>query len=279
MTLASLPGVGAHRMAGGIAPIHHRESCDLPAGHEEVSVGHADRAGDACRDEPVERQAARALHDAAEDVGVVAVDERFTGLCDEGQGTEPVHGRADRFVLVGGVPAEARGGSESGRAIARGDRGVGAVRDARRVCEQVEDRDPSPRRCERAAGVRARRHGGAREARQPARDGIGERDPPFLDEHHDRAARDRLGLRRDAEDRIGPHRLPCLAIPPPDGLLVHDDAVAHDEGDGTGDPLRVDALLQVRVEACEARRVESGAHGAFGERGALRAERRGDDDE
>ena len=42
-------------------------------------------------------------------------------------------------------------------------------------------------------------------------------DLPFLDQRQDRDARDRLGLRRDAEDRVGRHaagRLPCRSSRP-----------------------------------------------------------------
>ena len=68
-----------------------------------------------------------ALDDAAEDVGVVALDIGLAGLRDERQRAEPLHGVADRFVFVGGVPPVAGGRSQPLGFIERGHRGVRAV--------------------------------------------------------------------------------------------------------------------------------------------------------
>jgi hypothetical protein len=114
---------------------------------------------------------------------------------------------------------------------------IGAVRDAGAVREQVADGDLAARRREHAAGVGARGDGGAREAREPAGDGIAERELSLLDEHEDGGAREGLRLRRDAEDRVGGHRLARLEVGPADGAFVDDDAIAHHERDGAGDPL------------------------------------------
>ncbi len=63
-------------------------------------------AGDARAHELVERRARHALDDAAENVGVVAVDPRLTGLRDKRQRAERLHRRANRLGLVRGVPAK-----------------------------------------------------------------------------------------------------------------------------------------------------------------------------
>ena len=82
-------------------------------GNEEARVLQSQRAGDARADELVERHARGLLHHAAEDVGVVAVDERLAGLRDERQRAQTLHGLADGFVFVGRIPAVARGRAEA----------------------------------------------------------------------------------------------------------------------------------------------------------------------
>ena len=85
--------------------------------------------------------ARRLLDHAAEDVGVVAVDPCLAGLRDERQRAEPLHRVADRLILVGGVPAEARGGAKSLRFVERRDRRLRAVRNAGGVRQQIANRD------------------------------------------------------------------------------------------------------------------------------------------
>src|SRR5207245_4487844 len=94
---------------------------------KELRVLQAERTGDARPHELVERHPRRALGDAAEDVGVVAVDPRLARLGDEWQGGKALHRRADRLVLVGGVPAEAGRWAEPLLLVQRRDRGIGAV--------------------------------------------------------------------------------------------------------------------------------------------------------
>ena len=89
----------------------------------------------------IERHARGLLDDAAEDVGVVAVDVALAGLRFEGQRAEPFHGRADGFVLVGEVPAETGRGPEALGLVQRGELRLLAVVDARGVREQVADGD------------------------------------------------------------------------------------------------------------------------------------------
>ncbi len=76
---------------------------------EEHGVFQAERPRDFLPDELVERHPRRAFHDTAQDVDVVAVDPRFARLRDERQRRQPLHRRADRLVLVGGIPAEPSG--------------------------------------------------------------------------------------------------------------------------------------------------------------------------
>ena len=139
--------------AVGAARVDGREPIAIGGRQEEPRVLHAERRRDPRRDELIERHAGRALDDAAEDVGVVAVDVGLARLRDERQRRQPLHRRAGAFVLVRGVPAESRRRSEPLGLVQRRHQRVGAVRDARGVRQQIADRDrpaapaPSSRRC------------------------------------------------------------------------------------------------------------------------------------
>src|SRR5690606_24958119 len=60
---------------------------------------------------------------------------------------------------------------------------------------------------------------------------------------------DGLRLRGNAEDGVDPHRIARLAIPPADGLLVHDLAVLEYDGHETRDLLFLDVALEEPIEA------------------------------
>jgi hypothetical protein len=73
----------------------------------------------------------------------------------------------------------------------------------------------------------------------------------FFDEHHHRERRDRLRLRRDAENRIGRHAAPGFLVTPPDSAFVHGLAVAQDEHHGAGETLLIHVLLERVIEPGE----------------------------
>ena len=73
-----------------------------------------------------------------------------------------------------------------------------------------------------------------------------ERQRPLLDELENRGAGQRLGLRRDAEDRIDGHLAIGFAIGPAERLLVDDLAVLHHEGHDSRHAAGIDILLQPR---------------------------------
>src|SRR4029079_9432578 len=106
----------AHRMIRRVAHIYGDKALATRRRQEEMRVLHAERTGDARLDEFVERHARRALHHAAENVGVVAVYALRPVLRADRKRRELVHARANRLSLVGGVPSppgvqtEARGG-------------------------------------------------------------------------------------------------------------------------------------------------------------------------
>ena len=118
------------------------------------------------------------------------------------------------------------------------------------ICRRAGD-DDAIRVARRLRRVSAYRDGGLGERRDPAAHRIGEIDLPFLDEHQRGNAGDRLGLRRDAEDRVGGHALVRFAVRPADRLLVDDLAVAHHESHGAGDLVVVDVALQRRIDSRE----------------------------
>ena len=257
--LPTRPGVGAHESALGVVPIDRDQPLTLLGRDEEARVTHPEGLGEALPQEAIERDPARALDDAPQHIGVVAVDPPLPGLCDEGEGAESIHRGADRLAFVGGVPPEAGGRAEPGGAIALGDDRIGAVGDPGGVGEEIEDRDLPLGRGDQRPGVTAGGDGGAREGGEPFRGRIAERDPALFDEHHDPSAHERLGLRGDAEDRVGGHRVVGLAIGPSDGLLVDHLAIAEHHRDRATDLRRVDLLLQIARESIEPRGIEGGA--------------------
>jgi hypothetical protein len=200
-----------------------------------VRVGHAQRTGDALAQEGIERLAGDPLDHAPEDVRRVAVHEPVARLCRERQGGQPLHRRTDRLVLVGGVPAPPGGGPQSAGRVERRDEGIGAVRDAGGVGEQVTNGDAPPSRQDHPPGIASRCH------RRPFIGGdvpahrIAKRDPSLFHERHDADARQRLGLRGDAKEIVGTHATHRFAVGPSDGPLIDRLSVPQYEGDRAGD--------------------------------------------
>jgi hypothetical protein len=116
------------------------------------------------------------------------------------------------------------------------------------VSEQIADRDLSlgghhlAVRHDRRSSIRRN---------EPA-DRIAERDLSFLEQNHDCDARQRFGLRRDPEHRVGRHATSALLIGPAQRAFVHDLPVAQHEPHRARDPVTVHLLLQIRVDASEA---------------------------
>ena len=131
---------------------------------------------------------------------------------------------------------------------------IGAARrHLRHVAALVGDRD---RR------ARERRNQGAGARRQ--------RERSLLDQLHDRGAGQRLGLRRDPEDRVGRHAPARFLVGPAERLLVDDLAVLHHQRDDAGDLVGVDISLQRAIDDRRPRGIERelGAGRLGGEAGA-----------
>ena len=107
-----------------------------------------------------------------------------------------------------------------------------------------------------ASALVRNRHGRPRERWNERAGARAERQRPLLDELENRGAGQRLGLRRDAEDRIDGHLAIGFAIGPAEGLLVDDLAVLHHEGHDSRHAAGIDILLQPSIDDAGARGVE-----------------------
>src|ERR1035437_5844395 len=103
----------AYEGPAGARGVDGSQAITLGGRQKETGVLQAEWLGDSGADEFVEWHTRCLLDHAAKDIGVVAVDERFAGLCDKRERAEPLHGLADGLILVGGVPSVAGGGPES----------------------------------------------------------------------------------------------------------------------------------------------------------------------
>ena len=104
----------------------------------DASTSDTSLPANACCPDSISNSTAPNAHTS---VGVVAVDPLFTGLGDEGQRAQPLHGHAHRFVLVSRVPAEASREAETLSFVEPRDLRLSAVGDAGGVREEHPDRD------------------------------------------------------------------------------------------------------------------------------------------
>ena len=89
----------------------------------------------------------------------------------------------------------------------------------------------------------------AGELRQILRDRIGDRELALVLQHQNRDAGDRLGHRRDPEERVGPHRPFRRDVGEAGGLEVQDVVLVDDRGDGAGNFVLRDHLLHRFADA------------------------------
>jgi hypothetical protein len=82
--------------------------------------------------------------------------------------------------------------------------------------------------------------------------GIVQLDHTLLDQHHRRDGRDRLGHRREAEDRVLAHRLGFGSVLISVRLEVNDLTAPRDQGDGARKHAPVDLLRHHRCDAGQA---------------------------
>ncbi len=132
-----------------------------------------------------------------------------------------------RLDVFGQGPVGVHDVGRLGQFLDRGHSGK-AISQPRRVAHEILDRDrPLERREVKLVAVNdAHFHLG--EGGDVFRDGIGDQEPPLLDQHHRRDRNDRLGHRIDAEDRVVAHRRPAGAHRA-DRLAVSHLAVSGDQ--------------------------------------------------
>ena len=219
----------------------------------------------------IERRARGAFDNAAEDVGVVAVDPRLARLRREGQRGEPLHGVADGLVLVGGEPSEPGGRTEPLRLVKCGDIGAGAVRNAGRMREEIANGDGPFRGHDLHLSLVTRGNGRVGVRRNVTAHRFVDADLSFFDQRQDRRARDGFRLRRDAEDRVGRHAPAGFLVAPAERPFVDRLTVSKNERDGAGEPVLVDILLQSAIDALQAVRRQPGRRLRGGCRGPAEA--------
>ena len=241
--------IGRALVGAVLARVHRRQSRAVRGRQEELGVRHAERRDDARPQVLIERHPRNFLDDAAEDVGVVAIHPLLTGLRHKRQRPQPLHRRADGLVFVGSVPAKSGGGSQSLRPVQAGDQGVGAVRHPGGVGEQVANRDrPSCRLGDHGVALLSGGHGGLGKGRNEVTRPSPKRQAPLFDQLHDRDAGQRLGLRRDAEDRVGSHAAAGFLVGPAERFLVHRLAVLQHQRHHAGNAVVVDVALQAAID-------------------------------
>ncbi|MBV6434577.1 MAG: hypothetical protein IANPNBLG_04836 [Bryobacteraceae bacterium] len=217
---------------------------------EESRVFHPEWAGDAGADELIEGLARGLLDNTAQNIGVVAIHERLARLGNEGESAEPLHGFADGFVLVGGVPAAAGGRTKALGFIQCGNVRLAAIGNARRVGEQVGNGDrPFGGNDSGAAILILQGNRRLLESRDKISGGLLDADLAFLDQRHHRRAGDRLGLRGDPEQRVHGHLAARFLVAPPESLLVGGLAVSKNQRHGAGHAILIDVLPDDAIDA------------------------------
>ena len=163
----------------------------------------------------------------------------------ERQPAEGVDEGLEAFRLEGVDLAGAVGGVDAGAQLE-------AVGQARGVAQQVDD---AHRRVDRpgdeGAGYARAVDGQVAPGRDPAVHGVVDRDPAFLDQHHEGDAGDRLGHRIDAKDRVLGEPLPALQRCVAEHALVHEVAFARHRQQRAGQESGADVALG--EEAVDAR--------------------------
>ena len=145
-------------------------------------------------------------------------------------------------------------------------------RQPRGVRQDVPHRHRTRRRAPAAQRIE---HLLVRVRRQPLRNRIVEHELAVFPQHHQRGRDNRLGHRREREDRVLLHRLVRFLVAPALRLEVDDLALARDQRHRAGNLVRVDVVLDERVDAFEPLRRHADGLGLRERQVGLR--RRGDE--
>ncbi len=265
IVLQCLAALAVGRIAG-------RKTAGLGGGHMKARIRHSQRVENPLLQKLIERNAADLANEIAEHIGRDGVVPGLARRKLERNLAEIIdHGlqRAAGLQLT-----------DFCRAICSIDVGsvLEAVGQTRRVAQQIDDLHRACRRLgeERRSPARNRaeqRHAAVEHAQCLPLGNIlvnrfVQRDAAFLDQHHERYRRDRLGHRVDAEDRVVFGRNVALHVGEPLHGRMGDLAAPIDEGLRAGEPARIDILpLQMIFEAAKSRRRHANGFGRPGRRG------------
>nr|WP_249133954.1 hypothetical protein [Bradyrhizobium japonicum] len=122
-----------------------------------------------------------------------------------------------------------------------------AVAEARGVGQEMPDRNQALRRLDIGKALRTLlEHLAIAELRQDCLDPVVEPDAAFLDQQHDRAGDEDLGIGEGAEDMVRPQSSVRLAIGKADALLIDQFAPAQHGPGCARDDLLIDVTLHSR---------------------------------
>nr|WP_245333813.1 hypothetical protein [Bradyrhizobium guangdongense] len=206
----------------------------------EAGIGHAEQIEDAQLQKDIERLAGDDLHDTAEHVGRHRVFPGRTGVIGQRQLGELVDQVGERCQRI-----------EHARLVVAFEQDRARIEDAVTetggMGQQLADRDRALRRLDVRKTRRALlEHLAIAELRQERLDRIIEPDPAVLDQQHDRAGDEDLGVGERAEDMVGPKRRVRLAVCKADALPVDHLAPPQHRPGRTGNDLLIDVALHRR---------------------------------
>ena len=213
---------------------------ELVVRHVEMGVVHAERFENAGAEKTIERFAAEAFDDRAEDVGRDAVVIARAGLEAQRDRGQP----ADEFVEIRAFPELRLGVRDLDRMFVDA-----AVGQAGGVRHQLLDRHLVRNRHDFAIAI----HGLVGELGQVLRHRVAEVKRPLLVEHHRGHGRHRFGHREDAKQGIAVHRPVVVHAVLSCRLEVHDPSVPRDHRHDAGEPPCLDLAPRVLGDLLEAR--------------------------
>jgi hypothetical protein len=191
---------------------------------DEARVRHPQRLEQPASHHLAERRVVDSCQQQSEQVGRVAVMERRPRLADQWKGCEPGDPVVGRDVAVDVGAERVRVGASQ-----RPTREVG-VGEAGAVGQQILERDRPKGRIGRVERpLRVAQHPHAGELRRPAADRVVQREAPFVEERQRDDRRDRLGHRRDPEQRIALDRQSGVDVAPAGRGRLHDTPAPPDQ--------------------------------------------------
>ena len=223
---------------------------------KEARIDQLQRSENPLRKKFIQRHSRHHFHEIAKHIARIPVLINFPGLAVERERREPLDRIANRLVPIGKIPA---GELRLLVDVRRRSRSIGQPR---RVREQITDLNRPLRfhrhkfRPSRRTLRRRNRHHRIFELGDIFRNRIVQQKPAFLVEHHDCGRRHGLAHRRDAENRVGRHRLTRLDVTHSIAAVPHFLPVARDVEHHARNFFLIHLRMDHRIEPREARSVE-----------------------